>query len=84
MKELCDDECDTVVHSEVVHADDVRIIQSRGSTRFAFECPLPIGVVPKGGRQHLDGNFSPELRVSRAINVAHSARAERGNNLETS
>ena len=36
----------------------------------------PLGIEREGGRQDLDRHIAPQLRIARAIHLAHPARAE--------
>ena len=49
----------------------------RHGARLAFESGAPFGVGGDVGRQDLDGDVAAEARVARAIDFAHSPRAER-------
>jgi len=59
----------------------VRVIQRGEDARFALEACKAIGVRCEGGRQDFDRHLATELRVSGAIDLAHSARAERREDL---
>ena len=55
------------------------MIERRQELGFTVEAGDAIGVDGKGGGQHLDGDVAIQLRVARAIDLAHPARADRGN-----
>ena len=60
---------------ETVDRPDVRMIERREQSCFAFEARQPIGIGRERRRQDLDRDVAPELRVVRAIHLAHPARA---------
>ena len=49
--------------------------------RLALEAGAHLGVRGQVRRQHLDRHVAPEPRVVGAIDLAHAARAERGEDL---
>ena len=49
--------------------------------RFALETREPVGVVRRTSRQDFDRDIASELRVARAIDLAHAAGAEMGDDL---
>ena len=65
-----------VVHADVVHREDVRMVQRRGGSRFLLEALQPVGIGARRSRENLDRDVAPEARVARAIDLAHPARAE--------
>ena len=67
-----------VVHADVVHREDVRVIQRRSGSRFLLEALKPAGIGRGIRGKHLDRDVAPESRVATAIDLAHSARAEQG------
>ena len=62
---------------EAVDRADVRMVERREHPRFALEAREPLGIRREDVRQDLDRDVAPELRVARAIDLAHPARAER-------
>ena len=62
---------------EAVDGGDVRMVQRREHLRFAAEPREPIGIVGERVGQDLDRDVAIQLRVARAIDLAHAARAER-------
>ena len=62
-----------------VHGADVRVIQARGGLRLA-QHSRP-GLVVEGGecREDLESDFPAQPRVFGEVDLAHSARSERGN-----
>ena len=60
---------------EPVDAADVRMVQRREHLRFALEAREAIGIGGEGVRQDLDRDVAIELRVARAIDLAHAAGA---------
>ena len=60
---------------------DVRMIQRGQRLRFALEAREPLGIGDEQLGQDLDRDVAIELRVARAIHLAHAAGAERGEDL---
>ena len=56
---------------------DVRMVERREDLRFALEAREPIGIVANDVGQDLDRDVAFQLRVARAIHLAHAAGAER-------
>ena len=52
------------------------MVQRREHPRLALEAREAIRVGRELGRQDLDRDVAPELRVARAIHLAHAARAD--------
>ena len=65
-----------VVHADVVHREDVRVIQRRSGSRFLLEALKPAGIGRGIGGKNLDRDVAPKPRVATAIDLAHPARAE--------
>jgi hypothetical protein len=63
-------EFDAVVRAHVVERADVRVIQRRNGSRFAFEAFAEGGIGGEGRGQDLDGDRSIEARIAGAIDVA--------------
>src|SRR5205823_4543460 len=57
---------------------DVGMIERGQRLRFAFEAGHAGGIFGEGRGQDLDGDVARELRIARAIYLAHPAGAERG------
>ena len=66
---------------EPVDGRDVRMIQRREDFRFALEPRHSFRVSRDRLWQDLDGDIAIELRVARAIYLAHATGAEGGDNL---
>ena len=66
---------------EPVDVGDVRMVQRREHLRFATEPRQPIRVVRDGRQQNLDRDVAIQLRVARAKYFAHTASAERRDNV---
>src|ERR1700746_4007449 len=60
---------------------NVRMIQRRNYPRLALETRFQIRVFRKMLRQNFYGDVAAKPRIVRAINLAHSARTERRNDL---
>ena len=63
---------------EAVDAGDVRMVQRREHFGFALKASKPIVVSRERGRQNLNGDLAFELRVRRAVDLAHPAGAYGG------
>jgi hypothetical protein len=77
VQQLRDDVWSAVVLSEIVHREDVWVVQSGCGARFLFEAAETIGI---GGERHwqdLDCDIARETRVPRSIHLAHAARSDR-------
>ena len=79
--ELHDQRRDAVRVLQPVNGGNVGVIQRCEDFRFALEPGQPVSVGRERGRQNLDGDLPLQLRVGRAIDLAHSARADGGNDL---
>jgi hypothetical protein len=53
------------------------MIERGQQTRLAAEAHQVIGIGARQRRDHLDRDVAMQLRIPRAINLAHPARAER-------
>ena len=72
------DECDdSVALLEAVDVRDVRMVQRRQRPGFAVEARAPVGVEGEGLGQDLDRDVPTQFRVRCAIDLAHTAGAER-------
>ena len=67
---------DAVALFDPVDRADVRMVERREHPRFALEAGQPVGIRGEGTRQNLERDVAPELRVARAIHLAHAARPE--------
>jgi hypothetical protein len=64
-----------------VEVRDVRVVQGRQHPRLALEARQPLGILREEVRQNLQRDVAPQLRVARAIDLAHSACPERRDDL---
>ena len=62
---------------EAVDGGDVRMVQRRERLRFALEPREAIGIAGERVRQDLDRDVAIQLRVARAVDLAHAAFADR-------
>jgi hypothetical protein len=67
--------------SDVMHRQDVGVVDCGNCARLPLEAAEPIRVLGKNLREHFDRDFPPEPRVARPIDDTHGARANRRNNL---
>src|SRR5258706_4216149 len=66
---------------EPVDVADVGMVQRGEDLRFASKAGQPVWVVRDRPAQNLQRNVTIELRVARAIDLAHAAGAERAEDL---
>ena len=66
---------------EAVDVTDVRVIQRREHLRFALEAREPIRIARDRCRQDFDRDVAIQLRVAGAIDFAHAAGADGGQDL---
>src|SRR5262245_18629920 len=66
---------------DVVQRADVRMIERRDRARLAVEPLAQLRIGRERSRQHLDGDGPLKPRVSCAIDLAHPAGADWGNDL---
>ena len=52
------------------------MVERREHPRFALEARQAVGIRGEDARQNFERDVAPELRVARAIHLAHAARAE--------
>ena len=72
---------DAAVVAEVVDREDVRMRKRRDRLRLSLEPGERLRVAGDRGGQNLDRDVAVELRVPSPVDLAHPARAERGQNL---
>ncbi len=53
------------------------MIQDPGRPRFLLEATETVGILRKRRGQDLDRHLAPEPRITRSVDLSHSARAER-------
>ena len=63
---------------EAVEVGDRRVVERGQQLRLALEAGEPVGVGGEGRWQELDRHVAAELRVGRAVHLAHAPRAEGG------
>ena len=62
---------------EAVDGGDAGVVECGKDLRLAPEPGEPLGVLRHLAGQHLEGDLAPELRVGRAVHLAHAAGADR-------
>ena len=67
--------------ADVVHGEDVRVVQRRGRAGFLLESMEAIGVGRECAGQDLDRHVTPEPRIARTVDLAHAACAKCGDDL---
>ena len=60
---------------------DVWMVQRGQDFGLASEPGEPFGIIGQGSRQHLDRDLAFQVRVRGAIDLAHAACAEQGDDL---
>ncbi len=80
-EELGDDEHLAVVSAGVMNGEDVRVRERGDRLRLAFEARAPFGIAGEACGQDLDGDVTVEPRVVRAVDLAHPAGADGGDDL---
>ena len=79
--QLHDERADAARILEAVNLRDVRMIERREHLRLAAEAREALGIVGNGGEQDLDRDLAIQLRIARAIHLAHAAGAQQGDDL---
>ena len=62
---------------EPVDGGDAGVVERREQLRLAAEAGQAVGILRELGGEHREGHVPPELRVRRAIDLPHPARADR-------
>ena len=81
LDQLHHDGLNAVALLESVDRRDVGVAQRRQHARLALEPRQPIGIARERRGQDLDRHVAPQLRVPRAIDLAHPAGAKRRHDL---
>jgi hypothetical protein len=71
-------EQDSVTFLDRIDRDDVGVVQCCSGAGFLLEPAKSLGIVGKCRRQHLDGDFAAEARITGAVHLAHPAGTEQG------
>ena len=66
---------------ELVDGKNARVVQRCGSLGFLFEAADTFGILRDKGGQYLDCHFALEHTIPGTVNLAHTARAQRPENL---
>ena len=77
VEQLRDRVGDAALAAEVEDGEDVRVREGRDGLGFTLEARQGGRIVGEMRRQHLDRHVAIELRIARAIDLAHPAAAER-------
>ena len=78
LDELHGQEVDAVGFLDREHADNAGVVEGGERSGLALESVEPLRVGRHFCRQGLERDVAPELRVGRAVDLAHPARADRG------
>jgi hypothetical protein len=62
--------------SDLVHDDDVRVIETRRGLRLLDEAPHPLLAAGQVGGEHFQRDVAVERGVARAVDLAHSPAAD--------
>ncbi len=76
LQQLRDDVRSAGVKSDVVHGEDVRVVEACGGKRLLLEAPQSRGIRREPGRQDLDGDLAAQPRIAGAIDLAHGAGSQ--------
>ncbi len=66
---------------EPMNGGDVWMVERGKHLRFAPEAGHPVGILSKGGWQHLDCGVPVQPRIARAVHLTHSALTKRADHL---
>jgi hypothetical protein len=77
LDELHGEEVDAVGLLDGKYCNDVRVIERGHGSSFTLEAHETLRIAGHFGRQHLERHIAPQLRVSSAIYLAHTAGANR-------
>jgi hypothetical protein len=78
LEQLHDEVRPAVLLADVIQGADIRVVQRRNGARFPLEPRDAVPIALRRGRQHLDGDAAAETSVRGAINLAHAARPDGG------
>src|SRR5262249_52236162 len=78
LEQFGDGEGEAADGADVVDGEDVRVRQRRDRLRLALEARERVGIGGQLRDEDLDGDVAIEPRIARAVDVAHPARAEVG------
>ena len=67
--------------ADVIHADDVGMVQRSSRPRFLLKTPETVAISTEPFRKDLDRNAATESNVSSPVHLTHAARANLGVNL---
>ena len=66
---------------DTVNGSDIGVVQRSEHLRFAFDALHADGIFGEGRQEHLDRDIAVKLRISGAVDCAHSALAKLGDDL---
>jgi hypothetical protein len=75
-QQLRDDERHASNAADVVHDENIGMIEGARSSGFGFEPLETAGIGSSRLGQHFDRNVAPEPRVARPLDDAHASRAD--------
>jgi len=80
LEQLGDDVGGAAVLTDVMHREDVRVIQRRGGSRFLLKTRQSLRLCRQAGGQDLDGDVPAQAGIVGLIDFTHSARPDWGGN----
>ena len=75
--ELQNERLEAIRFLESINRCDVRVVQRGEDVRFALEAREAVDIQCEGFRSHLESHVAIERGITRSIDLAHSARAEK-------
>ena len=66
-EELGDDVGRAIVHAEIVHGENIRMIELARGARFLFKAAQAFGIFRERSRQYFYGDVAAELRIAGAM-----------------
>src|SRR5262249_9730633 len=76
LKQLADDVWCSLVGADVVHRDDIRMVERPGEARFMLEARQERAVTAEGLGHHLERHLALQARVLRPVDLGHPPSPE--------
>jgi hypothetical protein len=80
IKKLGDEVVNAVLLSDIVNGEEIGMAQRAEHAGFLLEALQAVGIAGERFRKNFDGDGAVQARVARTVDLAHAARAERGDN----
>lgn len=71
----------TFVRPDIVHGENIGVIQGRGGPRFPLEALQPLRIAGEGAGQNFDRHIAMQTQIPGAINFSHAPGAQQPGNL---